>query len=491
MSAGPSKGVRWLAWAAVGFGSQGLGQFVLLAVLARYLTPAELGVVTAARVLVGLGRLLSQVVVGPALVQRGAIGEEHVRTAFALSAHGALLFVAAMWIGAPAVAAWFEMPSLLELLRWMAFAILLQAPSVVPEALLQRDLELRPIALSELLSFTAVYMPVGIGLAMAGAGIWSLAAAELAQAAVKSVVLVAARPHPRGILPRRRPTAELMYFGGGFMLSRLFAYSAGQADRVVIGRCMTAVDLGVYGRAHQLMTMPAMYVGEVLDRVLFPMMARFQDDRERLAETYSRGIGLVASLMTAAGGLGVVLGPECVRVVLGPGWDAAVLPFQILAAVLVFRTGYKISDSLARATGKVYERSARLALFTALVVAGALAGTGFGVAGVAAGIGVAIIANYLVMAQMSLAALQIRWSVFASWHVHGLLLAAPVVTGGWLLATLFRSAAWSPLGVLMGTLAGVGVPVAIAARLAPAPVLGQSGMWLSSKLRRRSAGGKA
>src|SRR5207302_292544 len=142
---------------------------------------------------------------------------------------------------------------------------------------------------------------------------------------------------------------ELVRFGGGMMLAKLANYAAGQGDSAVVVRSLGAEALGLYGRAIQLMVMPAMYIGDVLDRVLFPGMARFQDDPKQLGLAYGRAVALIAlvSLPVSAGLL--VLAPEIVRVLLGPKWTGITAPLQIFAAAMLFRTSYKISDATVRA----------------------------------------------------------------------------------------------------------------------------------------------
>lgn len=70
--------------------------------------------------------------------------------------------------------------------------------------------------------------------------------------------------------------------------------------------------------------------------------------------------------MTPAAVACVILGKEIVRVVLGDDWDDVTLPFQILCGAMAWKTGYKISDALARATGRVYARAWRQFVFACL-----------------------------------------------------------------------------------------------------------------------------
>ncbi|HZM01337.1 MAG TPA: lipopolysaccharide biosynthesis protein, partial [Planctomycetota bacterium] len=423
---GPSRSLSLLTWSTIGLGAKGVAQFAVLAVLARHLDAREFGVVSATLIVVGLGRALTLASIGPALVQRPVLRDEHVRSAFALGMYTSAGLVALLWLAATPLAQFFGMQAdgLAAVMRTLALVFAIEAFGVVPEALLHRDLNLRGLAGAELVSSLLGFAPVGIGLGLAGLGLWALVAAYFAQSLLKTAVLVRSRPHARSLRLDRAATREILYFSGGFVPARLFNYWASEGDNFVVGKWLGAAQLGIYGRAYQLMAMPAVFLGEVIDRILFPTMARYQQDTQRLATTYSRGVALTASIMAPASALGLVLAPELVRLVLGPDWDAVVGPFRILIAGLMFRSGYKIADSLARATGTVYARMWRQGIFAALVFCGALVGSAWGVEGVATGIVLALASNYALMAWLSVTTTGLAWSRFVALHTRGLAVAA-------------------------------------------------------------------
>ena len=486
----PPTSLRWLTWSAIGLGAKGVAQFVVLAVLARFLGAADFGVVSATLIVIGFGRAATYGSIGPALVQRPELRPAHLRSAFALVTYGAVALVAALWLLAPVAARFFEMEALglADVMRALSLVFLFESAGVVSEALLQRDLDLRRLALAELVSALLGFVPAGVGLALAGFGIWALVGAYVAQALLKSLVLVSMRPHERSLRLDRTATRELLWFTGGFLPARLFNYTAAEGDNFVVGKWMSAADLGIYGRAYQMMAMPAMFLGEVIDRILFPLMARYQLDTRRLALTYSRGVSLIALIMAPASALGIVLAPEIVRVVLGPGWDAAIGPFQVLMAGLLFRSGYKIADSLARATGTVYARMWRQGIFAGLVVLGALLGASWSVEGVAAGIVGALAVNYALMAWLSLETTGLTWGRFVALHRRGLLLGLACAALALGAAAALRHSGAGALVVLLG---GSAVPCALllaAARWRPRAVLGEEGLWLLRKLTGDEAG---
>ena len=180
-------------------------------------------------------------------------------------------------------------------------------------------------------------------------------------------------------------------------------------------------------------------------------------------------------------------GAGVIHLLLGGGhkWDDVVVPFQIFSAGLLFRTSYKISDSLARAMGTVYQRAWRQAVYAGAVVVGALIGSGFGLEWVAVGVTGAIVLNYVLMAQLSLRTARIGWAEFVIRQGRGLALAALVAVASIPTVLALRAAgAGNVLTIAGGAIAGFGV-VGLAWLIAPKSVLGEDGAWLVDVVRQR------
>ena len=135
----------------------------------------------------------------------------------------------------------------------------------------------------------------------------------------------------------------------------------------------------------------------------------------------------------------LVLAPEIVLLTLGPKWTEVTLPFQILATSLLFRTSYKISDSLTKATGAVYRRAWRQWVYAVLVVLGAFGGQFWGISGVAVGVVTAISTNYLLMAHLSLRLVDISFKDFFEAHIPGAVLGVGAGVSTGITATIGRN----------------------------------------------------
>jgi PST family polysaccharide transporter len=468
------SGLIWTAW---GKGGRAVLVLLSLVVLARLLTPREFGTVSAALVVIEFSSILSRLGLGPAVVQRPHLEPRHLKAAFTGSLVLGLLVGGIIWMLAPAGAVFFRDPEVEPVLKVLALVFPVRGVSAVAESIMHRELRFRWLATRDVAVFALGNVLVAIVLASAGFGVWALVAATIVESLARSAVLLYVRHPPLGLWPEWPAMKEMLYLGSGFSLAKVANHFALQGDNLVVGHWMGPVALGLYGRAYRLMAVPASAIGKVLDDVLFPTMARVQENLALLAKAYRRGIAVIALVTLPASVLLVVVAPELIRVVLGPRWLEATLPFQVLAIGTLFRTSYKMSDSLSRSTGVVYRRARRQMVYAALVIGGAYLGRHWGITGVAAGVLFALTANFLLMAQLSLQVCRMSWSTFWAAHVPGLLLAAAAGSVGWSVATGLRRLPASPLVILMLSGGGALASVVWLIRRYPRQCLGEDGVW--------------
>jgi PST family polysaccharide transporter len=256
-----------------------------------------------------------------------------------------------------------------------------------------------------------------------------------------------------------------------------------QGDNLVVGHSLGPGALGIYGRAYNLMSAPAVAIGKVLDDVLFPTLARVQDDVERLARGFRRAVAVISIATLPASATMVILAPELVRVALGPQWSEVVGPFRILAAGLLFRTSYKISDSLARSTGAVYRRAKRQVVYAGLVVGGAYIGQGWGLEGVATGVLLALLVNFVLMAQLSLQLCRLSWRSFLEFHLPAIALTCGVGLASWACATWLRHLGLPAGVILLATVTSAFASLVWLGIRFPNWTLGPEGRWTVDTLR--------
>lgn len=464
-----------MTWQYVSIFSQALLSLFILAALSRLLSPEDFGVMGIAAIFVGLAELFSELGVGPAIIQHQELTPNHKRVGFTLAVLLGIVMVVLLWIFAPLIALFFHNNEVTMVLHGVSFDFFLGSFGVVSEALLRRKLQFRKLMWINVGSYAFGYALVGIILAWSGYGVWALVVATLSQSFLKSVLLLLVEPHPLKPSFARQELRDMVHFGGGITLARLFNYGASQGDYFVVGRVLGAGPLGIYTRAYRLMMLPGTYLGRVLDSVLFPVMAKIQNELPRLTRSYLTGIAMIGLVCTPIGILMVILAPEIVKVILGPKWLETILPFQILAIGILPRVSYKIDNSLARALGFVYQRSIRDAVYAVAVVLGAWVGLRWGLQGVATGVLGAVILNDIMAIKMSLGLINGSWLEYAKTQFPGMLLALIIALVAIPTRLLLHSNGWPDWFILVATTLMSGLSLAGLFFWQPQKILGMYG----------------
>lgn len=472
-----SRAFGGLFWTFSGTGVQVVIHLLVLMALGRLITPADFGLMGAAAVMIAFSQIVSQVGVGPALIQRRDLDPAHIEVAFTISTVVGLILGIGVWFGASALAAFYRIPEVEPVLRGVALLFPLEGLNTVSKSLLARQLRFRLFVALDVGSYIVGYACLGVVLAWMGYGVWALVGANLAQAALRTGAMYHAARHPLRPNLNLRACRDVLGFGVGHSLAQLGHFLSQQGDNFVVGRWLGPTALGVYGRAYTFMVMPATAFGKIVNRILFPVMAHIQDDRDRLASAYERALAVVALVSLPLSSFLLVVAPEFIPVILGPGWTEVIMPFQLFTFSLLFRMSSKISDTVAKAAGAVYARALRQGAFAGMVVLGALIGQQWGVGGVAVAVSIAMGINFLNMAELSRTVTGLSWTRFARAHVPGALLA--LLIGGAVALTVSGARAAQlgniPILVVAGLTAAVVTLGAL--RLQSKLFLGPHGAW--------------
>lgn len=467
-----------LFWAFSGSGMQAVLKLVVLGFLARLLTEADFGIVALCITVTAFTDMFAKLGIGLAIVQREEIEERHIRVGFSLTIILSVVFAALLWALSPPIAAFYGEPTLIPLLRVLAFGLLVDGIGGIARSLANRDLNFRLRAGTEAVSYFVGYGLVSIVLGYLNFGPWALIIGIMAQKVISTVTFLFFKPHSKRPQFDRDAAAHLIYYGSGYSLSDILFRGASQGDYIVVGRSLGAAALGTYQKAYQLMVLPAMLFGSALDNVLFPAMSKVQNDKKTIGTVYRRGVAFTALFTLPASVVLFVFAREYVLILLGSQWTGAILPFQILAIGMILRQSSSMSDSLIRAKGAVYNRAWRQGIYAACVIVGAIVGQRWGITGVATGVLTALLINAVLMVQLSLKLTGMSWRVFAQANLQASLLTGVVLAESWVLATSLRGLDLPALLIVL--IAGCVIAVSVLALIwfFPKATLGADGIWI-------------
>ncbi len=94
-------------------------------------------------------------------------------------------------------------------------------------------------------------------------------------------------------------------------------------EAVVVGRGLSASDLGFFRYGQRIARIPAMAIIEIGSVALFPAFSRIAKDPGRLVSAYLRALQWATIGAAACSGLMIAAGTPAVVVVLGEPWRGA------------------------------------------------------------------------------------------------------------------------------------------------------------------------
>lgn len=407
-----SKTRSALFWSTGGGILSNAVQLAFVAILARLLTPADFGVYAAALVFISFLQVFAEAGVGPALIQRKDLSPRHIRTASALSL-GLFTGVGLVLILlAPLCGRAFDMPQLVGPIRLLALWLPMRGISIVPESLLLRGMRFDVYAAVQLASYVVGFGLTSISLALAGLGYWALVAASFAQMSLYAGGVAWICRRDLGLGFGRREAGDLLHYGIGNSLATMAAFFADQGSQIVSAKCLGPASLGLFSRAYQLLVSPAKLIGNTVSKAIFPALSKIQDQPERMAGIVCGGLSLTGIISVPASVIAILFARDIVYLLLGPDWLAAVPAFRILVVSLVFRSGYRLFDTVAKAVGAVYGRAWRHFWYAAAVIGLAMWGSRYGIEHIALGNTLAILLNFVLMMQLCSVHLRtglVRW----------------------------------------------------------------------------------
>lgn len=382
-----------LKWSALSQAVREALQFVIVAVMARLLAPADFGLLTMAGVVTGFVSMFKNLGISAAIVQRRDLSEDLLSSVFWVNIVFSTAITGVLWWLAPSVAALYSEPRISDVLRLLSLTIIISELGAVQAAVLEREVRFQALAVIEIAAVTAGAF-VGIGAAFLDYQVWSLVLQALTISAVTTALLWMMgrwRPHLEFHWSQVRSISSYSLNLTGF---NIFNYVARNADYFLIGRYLGSRDLGFYAVAYQLMLRPVTSISSLVGRVTFPLFSRIQDDNARFGEAYldlCRAIALATFPMML--GLWVVADPF-IPVVFGAKWSPVV-------PLLLFLAPVGAVQSIGTTVGIIYQAKGSTGLmflwgvFSGTVVTVAfLIGLQWGVIGVAAAyaiVGVALI----------------------------------------------------------------------------------------------------
>jgi O-antigen/teichoic acid export membrane protein len=327
-------------------------------ILARLLSPADFGIVAAAMIVVGMLEMFNQTGQRLAIIRIAEPTNEHYDSAWTISVLIGLVVGAAIFLIAPYAPIYFHDLRVVPVMQCLALRAVLGGLENIGIVDFRRNLQFDRFFWYNLYAKLVSFV-VALSAAIFLRNYWALVGGIVSGAAATTLLSFTMSPYrPRLSFSR---VGEIWGFSIWTLIRSIAFYFNGQIDLFAIGGFAGSARMGGYAVAHDVGASPTDEINGPMVAVLFPVMAKVQDDAAELRRLYLRALGWSAVICASTSTGVAMIARDMVPILLGPKWIAtiALIPWLALAAgVLGLTSGaFGTFDAL-----NMPRRGARMAL---------------------------------------------------------------------------------------------------------------------------------
>lgn len=326
-------------WSLVQNWGMRFGGLLVFTLLARVLSPSELGIFAAATTVIAFCGLFVESGLSEAVVQRATVNKTQLNTVFLLNLGLALLAVCVIWVSAPAISRGMNIEGLDMILRVGSLSIIIGAVGFVQSAMHRRAFDYRYLATVTLLA-TVIAGLVAVAMAVYGGGAWSLVVQSLLFATVMTALLWW---RPKWMPGRGFDLAGvkgLVSYGGQRLLATLLDFANTRVIEIFFAATLGPAALGLYVAGARIYQALMQILSSAVLDIAHNAFSRLASDPVRLREAYYRSISISAAVAVPAFVVPAAVSSEIVEVVFGAKWVGVgdvLAPLLLLGAIQVLQ----------------------------------------------------------------------------------------------------------------------------------------------------------
>ena len=343
--------VSGLAWKM----SERIGtQFVRMTtmiILARILMPEDYGAIALVTVFVSICDVILVNGLSSPLIQKKNADAVDFSTIFYCSVTISIFLYGIIYLSAPAISEFYEMEILSPVLRVLGIGVIVSAISSVQNAYVSRNMQFRTFFFATIIGlvFSGI---LGIAMAYQGCGIWALVGQTLSNQVVNMIVVfLFIRWYPQNLFSLKR-LKDMWSFGWRIFMAAFINQLFTDLRTILIGKFYTKQELAFYNQGNSYPHMIVDNVNSSINSVLFPAIAKIQDDIPAVKNFLRRSIKTGSFFMFPCILAFAAMAEPLVRLVLTEKWLPSVPFIQVICLSLCLAPISTPSQQAIKAIGR-------------------------------------------------------------------------------------------------------------------------------------------
>ena len=292
---------------------------IISVILARLLSPNDYGAVALVMVVITIADVFVSNGLGNSLIQKENADELDFSSVFYINLGVSILLYITIFILAPYIAIFYNLPVMSPALRVLGLRIVVAAINSVQQAYVSRKMQFKRFFWSTLFG-TLLSGLIGIGMAYNGFGVWALIAQYLTNTCINTIVLwftVKWRPQLKCSWNRAK---GLISYGWKLLASGLIDTGYRQLRSLIIGKIYTSEELAYYNQGDKYPSLIVTNINTSISSVIFPAMSQYQNDLEQIKRMTRRAVQVSSFIMWPIMMGFAICAEPIVRIVLTEKW---------------------------------------------------------------------------------------------------------------------------------------------------------------------------
>lgn len=324
-----AKTVSGMIWSALQrFGTMGIS-FVSNIVLARLLTPDDYGCIGMLAIFITVSNTFVDGGFGSALIQKKDVTQKDYSTIFWWNLFLSIVLYGVLFISAPAVSRFYNIPLLESVLQVQGIILIINALNIVQTNQLRKSINFKRLATIHIVSHIVAAV-LAIVLAYMGWGVWALVAQQIVASSITSVMLWIMNRWMPSLCFSIESFKQLFSFGGFILASNLINTFCNNIQGLLIGKFFNPAMLGYYTQARKLEEIASTSCSNVVDQVSYPVLSKLQSDNAGLKNAIQKLTSTLAYVTFPLMLILILIAEPIIMLLYGEKWLPCVPYFQIL-----------------------------------------------------------------------------------------------------------------------------------------------------------------
>lgn len=352
-------------------------------VIARLLSPNEIGIFSIAAAIVGIAQLFRNVGVANYLVQEKDLTNDKLRAAFGVQLVTSWFLGFLVFVSSGLVATLYNEEGVRQVMMVSSVSFLLAPFGGVTLTLLLRDMKYRERAVVDIAS-AMTHASLSITLAYFGFGYMSLAWASLGNTC--TTVAVGALFRRRGLpwLPSFREVRSVLSFSLPTGGADILRYLRSTTPELVSGRMISFEAVAFLSRASGLIGIFQSVMGQAIGRVAFAYFPQEHRSGSNMKALYMKANSYLCVMAWPFFATLAILAEPAVKLLYGHQWIDSIPLVQILAGAAALAAPFSFTTSVLNAMGSAKTIFGIEAVLFVLAAGMVLIAANFGITAVAA-----------------------------------------------------------------------------------------------------------